>query len=68
MHYVHPAVVVRQVRPQAKVTRGPSLLDLRLLQWPSRREILEEFAAAQRLLRPQRISTPAANEPPDDVA
>lgn len=74
MKYVHPAVVVRKATPRAKLLRAPALLDLRLLEWPQRHEILGEFAAAQRLgnrsngLPRGFMLHRAENEPPDEVA
>jgi hypothetical protein len=74
MHHVHPAVVKRKAHPQSKTLRAPSLLDIRLLTWPQRHEIAQEFAAAQRqgnrsqgLPRGFMVHRPE-NEPPDDAA
>lgn len=47
----HPAVVKRQAKPPAPPKQRFAKLDLRLLQWPQRGEILELFREAQKVAR-----------------
>jgi hypothetical protein len=68
MDHIHPAVVKRQAIPRTPKLRGPVRLDLRLLEWPQRHEIMEVFREAQRMSRSGYVQRRPANEPPDDIA